>query len=174
MKTGFFAALAALALTGVFIGTGAPALAGDRAPAPEGPSFEITANHVGISVPDLDASIAWYHRMLGFDLVRKMTKDADPKMVFALIRRGNFNLELFQVDKSRAMPAYRFDPTADLYVHGIKHLAFEVKDAVAASNELKAKGAKILLGPVVGPRTTYVFIADNSGIPFELIQFKGE
>ena len=175
MKTGFFAALAALALIG---GTGAPALAGDGGTnadgAPDGPSFEITANHVGISVPDLDASIAWYHRMLGFDLVRKMTKDANPKMVFALIRRGNFNLELFQVDKSRAMPAYRFDPTADLYVHGIKHLAFEVKDAVAASNELKAKGAKILLGPVVGPRTTYVFIADNSGIPFELIQFKGE
>jgi hypothetical protein len=46
--------------------------------------------------------------------------------------------------------------------------------AAAAANELKAKGAKILLGPVVGPRTTYVFIADNSGIPFELIQFKGE
>ena len=25
---------------------------------------------------------------------------------------------------------------------------------------------------LVTPRTTYVFIADNSGIPFELIQFK--
>lgn len=178
MKTGLFAALAALAL----IGSAAPAAAdtGDTSAkggangGSDGPSFQITPNHVGLSVPDLDASIAWYHRMLGFDLVRKMTKDADPKMTFALIRRGDFNLELFQVDKSRPMPAYRFDPTADLYVHGIKHLAFEVKDAVAASNELKAKGAKILLGPVVGPRTTYVFIADNSGIPFELIQFKGK
>ncbi len=174
MKSGIVAALAGLAL----VGSAAPAAAaeGDAGAkgGADGPSFAITPNHVGISVPDLDASIAWYHRMLGFELVRKMTKDADPKMTFALIRRGDFNLELFQVDGGRAMPDYRFDPTADLYVHGIKHLAFEVKDAVAASNELKSKGAKILLGPVVGPRTTYVFIADNSGIPFELIQFKGE
>ena len=165
MKTLLFAALAALAL----IWTAAPAMAED-----DGPSFEITPNHVGISVPNLEESIAWYHRMLGFELVRRMSKDADPKMIFALMRHGNFNLELFQVDEDREMPAYRFDPTADLYVHGVKHLAFEVKDAVAASNELKAKGAKILLGPVVTPRTTYVFIADNAGIPFELIQFKGE
>ncbi len=43
---------------------------------------------------------------------------------------------------------------------------------VAASKELEAKGAEIVLGPVVGPRTTYVFVADNSGIPFELIEFK--
>ena len=175
MKTGILAALAALAI----IGAAAPALAADEQAAPkdtaaDGPSFEFTPNHVGMSVPDLDASIAWYRRMLGFHLVRKMTKDSNPKMVFAWIRHGNFNLELFQVDKGRPMPAYRFDPTADLYVHGLKHLAFEVKDAVAASNELKAKGAKILLGPVIGPSTTYVFIADNSGIPFELIQFKGQ
>jgi methylmalonyl-CoA/ethylmalonyl-CoA epimerase len=173
MKTMGFAALAGIALAGIaLIGAGAPATAAEGGSGPAGPGFEITANHVGISVPDLEASIAWYHKMLGFDLVRRMSKDADPKMVFALIRRGNFNLELFQVDEDRPMEPYRFDPTADLYVHGVKHLAFEVKDAVAAAAELKAKGAKILLGPVVTPGTTYVFVADNSGIPFELIQFK--
>ena len=174
MRTTVFAALAALALIGAPNGAVAQAPAAQKAPDPDRPSFEIMANHVGIAVPNLDEAIAWYHRMLGFELVRKMSKDADPKMVFALIRRGNFNLELFQVDDFKEMEAYRFDPTADLYVHGVKHLAFEVKDAVAAANELKAKGAKILLGPVVTPGATYVFIADNSGIPFELIQFKAQ
>jgi len=163
MKTLFLAALTALALPWA----AALALADD-----EGPGFEFTPHHVGLSVPNLEESIAWYHRMLGFELVRRMSKDADPKMVFALLRHGDFHLELFQVDGNREMPAYRFDPTADLYVHGIKHLAFEVEDARAAAAELSAKGAKIVLGPVESPGATYVFIADNAGIPFELIQFK--
>jgi len=161
----FVAALAALAL----LWAAAPALADD-----DGPSFEFRPHHVGISVPNLEESIAWYHRMLGFELVRRMSKEADPKMVFALLRHGDFNLELFQVDGDRDMPAYRFDPTADLYVHGIKHLAFEVEDARTAASELAAKGARIALGPVETPGATYVFIADNAGIPFELIQFKAE
>ncbi len=139
MKTAITAALAALSLTAT------AAQAQERredAATTDGPTFAITANHVGISVPDLDASIAWYHRMLGFELVQTMSKDADPKMNFALIRRGDFNLELFQVDEDRPMPDYRFDPTADLYVHGVKHLAFQVDDAEAAARELAAKGAK--------------------------------
>ncbi len=166
MKTSYLTALAALAL----IGTTAPVLAQEEAA--DGPGFAIAAHHIGISVPDLDASIDWYHRMLGFELVRKMSKDADPEMDFALITNGTFNIELFAVVEDRAMPDYRFDPTADLYVHGVKHLAFEVDDAEAATAELVAKGATILLGPVVTERTTYVFFADNSGIPFELIEFK--
>lgn len=167
MKTGFFAALIALAI----IGNGAPAIAQQAEEDSNGPSFAIRAHHVGISVPDLDASIDWYHRMLGFELVRKMTKEADPEMAFALISNGTFNIELFEVVEDREMPEYRFDPTADLYVHGVKHLAFEVDDAMAAAAELATRGATILLGPVITPRTTYVFIADNSGNPFELIQF---
>nr|WP_305095683.1 VOC family protein [Croceibacterium sp. D39] len=59
-----------------------------------------------------------------------------------------------------------------LYVHGVKHLAFQVDDAEAAAKEPAANGAKIVLGPVVGLRPTYVFVADNSGIPFELIEFR--
>jgi methylmalonyl-CoA/ethylmalonyl-CoA epimerase len=171
MKNGIFAALAALAFIGVQVE--APARAAGEEIDTDGPSFAMRANHVGISVPDLDESIAWYQRMLGFELVRKMTSE-DPKMVFALLHRDDINVELFQLEEGRAMPDYRFDPTADLYVHGVKHLAFEVEDAVAASSELEAKGARILLGPVVTPRTTYVFLADNSGNPFELIQFKEE
>jgi methylmalonyl-CoA/ethylmalonyl-CoA epimerase len=165
MKTRYLAALAVL----TFLWTATPMVADDA-----GPGFGITPHHVGISVPDLEESIAWYHRMLGFELVRRLSKDADPKMSFVLLRRGDIHLELFQVDEGRDMPAYRFDPTADLHVHGVKHLAFQVEDARAAAAELAAKGARIVLGPIDSPRATYVFIADNAGIPFELIQFKGE
>lgn len=137
-----------------------------------GPGFDISPHHTGISVPDLDASIDWYHRMLGFELVRRMHKDADPEMDFALLRRGDCYLELFDVVDGRPLPDYRRDPTADLYVYGTKHVAFRVDDARAAAEELKARGAEISLGPVETPGVIYVFIRDNAGNNFELLQIK--
>ena len=143
-----------------------------RAADDNGPGFEISPHHVGISVPNLEESIAWYHKMLGFELVRRMEQAANPEMSFALLRRGDCYIELFQVVGAKPMPAYRRDPTADLYVHGTKHAAFQVRDARAAADILKAKGAEIALGPVENPRVVFVFIRDNSGNAFELIQFK--
>ena len=34
--------------------------------------FDLTPHHVGISIPDLDAAIAWYGAMLGFTVERQM------------------------------------------------------------------------------------------------------
>ena len=31
-------------------------------------SFELKPHHLGISVPDLETSISWYHDMLGFSV----------------------------------------------------------------------------------------------------------
>ena len=64
--------------------------------------FSIRPHHTGISVADLDESISWYGKMLGFDLVRRMHKDADPEMAFALLRRDNSgnNFELLQIKDS--------------------------------------------------------------------------
>jgi methylmalonyl-CoA/ethylmalonyl-CoA epimerase len=137
-----------------------------------GADFAIKPHHTGISVANLDESIAWYHKMLGFNVVRRMTQDANPKMSFALLRRDDCYLELFQVVDGKPLPEYRRDPTADLYVHGIKHFAYQVKDARAAAADLKSKGAEIALGPVENPNVVFVFIRDNSGNTFELIQFK--
>jgi methylmalonyl-CoA/ethylmalonyl-CoA epimerase len=136
--------------------------------------FDITPHHIGISVADLDESIAWYHKMLGFDVVRRMTQDDNPKMIFALLRRGDCYLELFQVADGKPLPEYRRDPTADLYVHGVKHFAYQVKDARAAAAVLQAKGAEIAMGPVENQNVVFVFIRDNSGNTFELIQFKDQ
>lgn len=134
--------------------------------------FNIAPHHVGISVPNLEESIAWYHEMLGFEVVRRMKQAANPEMIFALLQRGDCYIELFQVVDGKPLPEYRSDPTADLYVHGTKHMAFQVKNVRSAAETLKAKGAEIALGPVENLRAVFVFIRDNSGNTFELIQFK--
>ena len=151
----------------LWIVSGSNAVAGEQ-----DPGFTIRPHHVGISVPDLEESIAWYGEMLGFKVVRRMEKAENPEMIFALLRRGDCYIELFQVAGGRPMPEYRRDPTADLYVHGTKHIAFQVEDARAAVKTLQAKGVEIALGPVESPRAIFVFIRDNSGNTFELIQFR--
>lgn len=134
--------------------------------------FELTHHHVGLSVPDAEASAAWYRDMLGFEEVFRMKEKAENEMFIIHIRRGNIYIELFQVKGAEPMPAYRRDPNADLRVHGLKHMALQVSDAQAAVRELTAKGVEIARPLVDTPTIAFVFLRDNSGIPFELIQYK--
>jgi methylmalonyl-CoA/ethylmalonyl-CoA epimerase len=133
-------------------------------------SFEISHHHVGISVPNAEESAAWYHKMLGFEVVTRMKQDAGMTVVH--IRRGNCYIELFQIDGAKPLPEYRRDPSADLRVNGLVHFAFQVPDVPAAIKELKAKGAEIAMDPVDTPGVAFAFVRDNAGNCFELIQYK--
>ena len=143
-----------------------------RAADDSGVDFDISINHVGISVPDFDASVKWYEEMFGFKLLRKMHQAENPDMDFGVIQRGPVRIELFQVVKGKPMPDYRSDPTADLYVHGVKHFAFQVKDIKKVLAELEAKGVKVSKPLTENPRTSFVFINDNAGNAIELIEPK--
>jgi methylmalonyl-CoA/ethylmalonyl-CoA epimerase len=133
-------------------------------------SFEISHHHVAISVPNAEESAAWYHKMLGFEVATRMNQSDGMTVVH--IKRGNCYIELFQVAGAKPLPEYRRDPSADLRVHGLVHFAFQVSDVVAATEELRAKGAEIAMGPVDTPGVAFAFIRDNSGNCFELIQYK--
>jgi len=147
-------------------------LASSSAPMPaqeDKVGFEISHHHVGISVPNVEESIAWYHKMLGFEVVTRMKQQG---MTVGHIRRGNCYIELFQVEGAKPLPEYRRDPSADLRVHGLAHMAFQVADVQAAIKELKAKGAEIAMNPVDTPGVAFAFVRDNAGNCFELIQYK--
>jgi len=133
-------------------------------------SFEISHDHVGISVPNAEESAAWYHKMLGFEVVTRMKQGAGMTVVH--IRRGNCFIELFQIVGAKPLPEYRRDPSADLRVNGLVHFAFQVSDVLAAVKELKAKGAEIAMDPVDTPGVAFAFVRDNAGNCFELIQYK--
>jgi methylmalonyl-CoA/ethylmalonyl-CoA epimerase len=142
-------------------------------PAQDSPvGFEITPHHFGISVPNLEESIVWYQKMLGFKVVSRMGGGVNSGMLVALIQRGSFNIELFQVAGAKPLPEYRRDPSADLRVNGLCQMAFQVSDVQAAIKELKAKGVEVSMGPVDSTGVVFAFIHDNSGINIELIQFK--
>ncbi|MBN2243773.1 MAG: VOC family protein [Acidobacteria bacterium] len=135
--------------------------------------FDLSLHHIGISVADLDESIAWYREMLGFEEIMRMDQGATIKeMKIGHIRRGNCYIELFEVAGSKPLPEYRRDPNADLAVQGLKHFGLQVNSVKAAIAELKAKGVEVAMEPIDTPGVAFVFIRDNSGNAFELIEFK--
>jgi len=139
---------------------------------PDGVGFDIEINHVGISVANLEESVDWYVEKLGFELVRPLNRDPDSAMTIALLRRGSFNIELFEIEGAAPLPEYRRDPSADLRVHGLAHFAFRVDDARAVLAELESKGVEIVFGPNESERSIFFFVSDNSGNSFEFIQPK--
>ena len=130
--------------------------------------FEIRFHHEGISVPDLEASIAWYKTMLGFELEKR---DMLPplKANVAFLKRGDLRLELFEVPGAAALPEERRFPNKDLLTHGNKHVSWAVKDVRGTVEYLKERGADIVFVLDIGGGTVS-FIRDNSGNLIELTQ----
>jgi len=132
--------------------------------------FELKVDHCGISVPDLEASIAWYHDILGFSVEQRFAIDAVPFKA-AFLRRGDFRIELFEVTGASPLPEERRYPNEDLRRHGTKHIAFAVQDVRAVFAELKRRGVDIAMDVFVvegiGPGG---FIRDNAGNLIELLE----
>jgi len=128
----------------------------------------LRAHHFGISVPDLDAALAWYATMLGFGLERRLHIPPIPAHV-AFVRRGDFRIEIFQVEGAAPLPEDRRVPDRDLKTHGNKHLCFELPDVPAAVARLRALGADIAFETVVEGNPT-AFVRDCAGNLIELLQ----
>lgn len=105
---------------------------------------EFTFHHGGVSVPSLDQAIAWYGRVLGFELEKRFYLDA-ARSHTAIIRKGSLRFEIFEVEDASPLAEDRRHPPADLRTHGNKHVAFAVADLEAFLTEMKVKGADIAL-----------------------------
>lgn len=125
--------------------------------------------HVGISVPDMDASIAWYEKMLDFKLVSDQYFDKLPARI-AFLAHGDFSIELFEVEGAAALPEERRTPNLDIRTHGTKHVAYAVEDLRRLMEELKAKKVDVAMDVFPMEGDLVAFIRDNAGNLIELIQ----
>ena len=86
--------------------------------------------HVGISVSNMEASVEWYRKNLGFE--KKQDDYAPPlKARVCFIEKDGFELELFQYDDPKPIPEERKTPNTDLQTIGTKHVAFLTDDMQA-------------------------------------------
>jgi catechol 2,3-dioxygenase-like lactoylglutathione lyase family enzyme len=131
-------------------------------------ALDFRFHHGGVSVPDLEASIAWYRDVLDFELETQFPIDQIPAKV-AFMRKGELRFELFEVPGAAPASKDRGSPNLDLRTHGNKHLAFAVSDVHALAAELKSRGADVV---VVNDFEfgSNAFIRDNSGNLIEFLE----
>jgi methylmalonyl-CoA/ethylmalonyl-CoA epimerase len=125
-------------------------------------------HHGGVSVPDLNAAITWWHDVLGFELERRFPIPSIPAEV-AMLRNGPLYVELFQVPGAKSLPPERRMPDTDVCTHGNKHVSFAIHDVGEFAEELRRRGADIVWVRQM-PHGSNIFIRDNAGNLIEFVQ----
>ena len=126
--------------------------------------------HTGISVNDMEESVAWYEKHLGFHAISDTyAPPLGARIVF--IRRDDldYEIELFRYDAPKPIPADRLMPKSDLQTVGTKHVAFLVDDMDALKRDFVAGGVDIAHEVHMGTDSV-MFIRDCNGVLLEFIQ----
>ena len=112
-------------------------------------------------VKDVEASIEFYIRHLGFELVEKMGP------AFALIKKDDLNLWLSgpQTSAARSMPDGRTPEPG-----GWNRFVIEVDDIESVVSILKAAGTLFRNEIISGPGGRQILAEDPSGNPIEIFQ----
>ena len=131
-------------------------------------TLEFWHHHGGVSVPDLDAAIAWWRTVLGFEVAERFPIPAIPADV-AMLVNGPLHIELFQVAGAKPLPEERRQPDTDVYTHGNKHVSFAVENVREFAAELRQRGADIVWVKEM-KHGSNIFIRDNAGNLIEFVQ----
>jgi catechol 2,3-dioxygenase-like lactoylglutathione lyase family enzyme len=133
---------------------------------PDATCPDFAFDHAAISVPDLDESIAWFERMLGFTVLRRFRLEAAGANC-AMLGRDTLKIELFAPEDAVSLPPERRVPNSDVRLLGNKHVAFRCDDLDAMIAWFESRNVDIALRVEAGFGRA-VFVRDNSG---NLIEF---
>ena len=129
----------------------------------------VRAHHSGVTVEDLDRSVAWYARAFGFDV--QLAFDLPDGVRGAMLRApAGARIELFEVPGSTPGLNWADPPTA-MRTRGFGHVAFEVDDIDGAYATLIEAGATEVWPPQRSPEPgrRMAFVHDPDGNLLELI-----
>jgi len=132
------------------------------------PVLPLKHHHGAMSVPDLDAAVAWYARVFGFVLEARFEVQAIPAEV-AMLRREHMRIELFAAPDAAPLPPERRSPNTDILTHGNKHIAFAVPDVDAAAEYLRSQEVDIVWVKRF-PWGANIFLRDVAGNLIELVE----
>jgi len=124
--------------------------------------------HTMLRVGDLEASIEFYTRVLGMQLLRR--KDyPDGEFTLAFVGYGD-ETDNTVIELTHNWGIDGYDPGT-----GYGHIAIEVDDVYTAVDEVKVRGGKVIreAGPMNAGTTIIAFVEDPDGYQIELLGSKG-
>lgn len=152
-------------------------------------------DHVGLTVPDLDAAVAFYcdafggtelYRLGPFDAadLPRMEDGRDWTEAHVNVAGARLTIAMLHIAPNLMLELFRYEKPADARTEpprncdfGGHHIAFKVDDLEAAKSYLAEKGCRVMAGPIVmddgpcaGLKVNYVL--DPWGNQLELVQYK--
>lgn len=127
------------------------------------------ADHFAFQVSDLDASIEFYHHILGLNLISK-TVDEEHHEAFAFLELEGGNLELLQLldEENNPLPFKQ----AEIKPPYCPHLAIASENLDQLVAMLGDKNVEIVKGPLEIPGTVkWLYIADPDRNVIEFVQW---
>jgi lactoylglutathione lyase len=118
--------------------------------------------HTRMRVSDIDRSVSFYEKVLGLKASRRFTSPRGAVLVFLTTPNSDAEIELCQMPVGA--PPVQVQPD-------LMHLAFEVDDLAAYTQELAKHGVALTDGPTrTDSGSLIAFIDAPEGYEIELIQ----
>jgi methylmalonyl-CoA/ethylmalonyl-CoA epimerase len=135
------------------------------------PSLFTKIDHVGIAVPDLDAAIAFYRDTFGIVSVHEETNEEQGvREAMLAVGDGSTRIQLLAPLNEQSTIAKFIDRSGP----GVQQLAYTVEDIDAVSEQLRARGLRLLYdAPRRGTsdsRVNFIHPKDAGGVLVELVQ----
>lgn len=130
---------------------------------------DIRIHHAGISVYDMEESVAWYKKNLGFKVVKDQGFVPGIQAKIMFMEKDGFRIELFEYMDPKKLPEERWTPNSDLQTVGTKHIAFETDDMDALKAAFIDNGVDIA-EEIRMDGDAVVFMRDCNGVLIEIIQ----
>jgi catechol 2,3-dioxygenase-like lactoylglutathione lyase family enzyme len=145
-----------------------------RAPAADRPKRQkVRFDHVGISVPDLEAATEWYCETLDLTAAAPFAVRGTDLRGIMLLHESGYRIELLH--RPNAVPGLAPDSALSAAgTLGFGHICLCVKDVDAEFVRLIDAGATVRMAPSPSPRpgARVSFVADPYGNLIELIDRK--
>ncbi len=151
-------------------GRGRPGSTGEAGSSIAYTPFTTRGAFIGVSVADIDKSVAWYTEKLGLTVV--LRPPPVDKSTAVILEGGGLIVELMKHDDAVPLGTAAPAITRNYLVHGIFKAGIVVDDFDKTIAQLKARGIPIAIGPFPATREqrANAIIRDHAG---NFIQFFG-
>ena len=137
----------------------------------------LSCHHTGITVKNLERSVAWYCEMLGFKVllsfesngpgIAQVTGIPNVHIKGTHLQLGDYDVELIEY----VSPQGKEVDLSTSYI-GSGHIGLMVDDVQGLYEQLKAKGVRFKGAPIASRpgRLPVCYFLDPDGVPLELMQ----
>jgi len=146
-------------------------------------------NHINIVVSDLEKSLNFYTKNLGFKEIRRSKlkgewiekivglKNVEAEVAYVTARDGDLRIELLRYVSPKGE---KLSVNSASNTIGVRHIAFQVEGIYDLAEKLKEKGVKFISDPVKVPVSTIkhdeghkilCYFLDPDGVILELAEY---